>query len=160
LVIELQNSAISLAEIQARERFYGNMVWIVNAGRFAQRFFLLRRMGPELLAFKWKHLKPSWRFARKPVYLDFGTLTVSDLLGGRFVDPRAFYSKDGEYNSFRNVQVARFTGDNAARPDASLATLPPDVLSCTALQLNTIHDGGCGSAKPLPQQELRRRLGL
>lgn len=35
LIIELQNSSISSDEIQERERFYGDMIWIFNATKFA-----------------------------------------------------------------------------------------------------------------------------
>ena len=34
LVIELQNSAISIDEMRSRENFYENMIWIVNAEKF------------------------------------------------------------------------------------------------------------------------------
>lgn len=33
-VIEFQRSSISADEIQERERFYGNMIWVVHASRF------------------------------------------------------------------------------------------------------------------------------
>ncbi len=38
LVVELQNSTISLDEVESRERFYGKMIWIVNAEKFANNF--------------------------------------------------------------------------------------------------------------------------
>lgn len=38
LVIELQHSAMSAEELQSRERFYGNMIWIVDGRSFASRF--------------------------------------------------------------------------------------------------------------------------
>lgn len=34
LVLELQNSPISTIDIQIREKFYGKMVWLINAGKF------------------------------------------------------------------------------------------------------------------------------
>src|SRR5437868_13597788 len=40
-VVELQNSRISPEEIHARERFYKQMVWVVNAGPFLDRLFVM-----------------------------------------------------------------------------------------------------------------------
>lgn len=159
LVVELQNSTISPSEIQARERFYGNMVWVVNAQRFADRFYVLKQMGGGLVCFRWKHMKPSWRFAKKPVFFDFGSLTLNDLLGGRCRESTGFYVKDG-HRAYAKTQISRFTGDNRAVADPSLASLPRGVLDCNVLQLNTIYETGSGSARPLSGLELRRRLGL
>jgi len=41
MVIEFQNSPISLEELQSREKFYGDMLWIVNARSFEKQFFLM-----------------------------------------------------------------------------------------------------------------------
>jgi competence protein CoiA len=43
-VLEFQNSAMSPQELQAREQFYGNMLWIVNGTPFINQFFILGRM--------------------------------------------------------------------------------------------------------------------
>ncbi len=73
LVVELQNSPISPEEIQERERFYGNMVWIVNGEDFQERCLLRKDMGRGFYSFRWKHMRSFWLFADKPVYLDFST---------------------------------------------------------------------------------------
>lgn len=44
LVIELQNSSISYAEIQSRNNFYKNIIWIVNGEHFRERFFILHQL--------------------------------------------------------------------------------------------------------------------
>jgi hypothetical protein len=41
VVVEVQNSPISLEELHSREQFYKNMVWIVNAEKFLKRFRVL-----------------------------------------------------------------------------------------------------------------------
>ncbi len=41
LVIELQNSPISLEEMRSRESFYDAMVWVVNGEAFGEQFFIL-----------------------------------------------------------------------------------------------------------------------
>jgi competence protein CoiA len=43
-VLEFQNSAMSPDELQAREQFYGNMVWVVNGRPFIDHFFILGRL--------------------------------------------------------------------------------------------------------------------
>ncbi|MCC6396717.1 MAG: hypothetical protein IT282_06830 [Bacteroidetes bacterium] len=44
VVVEFQNSAISLAELYARELFYGRMLWVVNGARFAAQFTVLHAL--------------------------------------------------------------------------------------------------------------------
>lgn len=41
VVVEIQNSPITLEELYSRERFYKNMVWIVNGQKFLKRFKIL-----------------------------------------------------------------------------------------------------------------------
>jgi len=38
VVVEVQNSPISLEELRSRETFYQNLVWVVNASKFRERF--------------------------------------------------------------------------------------------------------------------------
>lgn len=40
IILEIQNSPISLEELRSREEFYKNLVWIVNADKFRNRFHL------------------------------------------------------------------------------------------------------------------------
>ena len=40
LVVEFQNSSISSGEVKQRERFYGNMIWLINAIEFKENFQL------------------------------------------------------------------------------------------------------------------------
>ena len=49
VVIELQNSSISLDEIAERETFYGNMLWVCNAQPFVNRLRVNRNYSHELL---------------------------------------------------------------------------------------------------------------
>ena len=41
LVIELQNSPMDPAELQSREEFYVEMIWIINGEKFKNNFFIL-----------------------------------------------------------------------------------------------------------------------
>lgn len=38
IILEIQNSPISLEELRSRESFYKNLIWIVNAEKFKSRF--------------------------------------------------------------------------------------------------------------------------
>jgi hypothetical protein len=67
IVIELQNSAISSAEIIERERFYGKMVWLVNGGSFLGNFRV--EVSPGGPRFHWVHSRSSWLRAKMPVFI-------------------------------------------------------------------------------------------
>ena len=152
VVIELQNSNISPAEIQEREQFYGNMVWVVNAALFADRFFLTRQMGPNIFSFKWKNMRPSWLAARKPVYLDMGRFPVKDLFGVEFAGASAFSS-----GVFKNI--ARYDGSNGAHLHRSLVGIAEEIRSCCVLKLNTVYKGGRGSVQAVSLADLKAWLG-
>lgn len=52
VVIEFQNSPISIEELKSRESFYGNMIWIVNGQNFKSRFKILDCLpNPEIKKF-------------------------------------------------------------------------------------------------------------
>lgn len=44
VVLEFQNSPMSVTEMRARERFYGQMCWVVNAAHFATQFTVLHAL--------------------------------------------------------------------------------------------------------------------
>lgn len=82
LVIEFQHSALKPAEREARERFYGNMVWVVNGTRLVRdlpRFLEYKDMlrGTENNGIFTCHA-PEWLFPRNwitssaCVFFDFG----------------------------------------------------------------------------------------
>ncbi len=41
IIIEFQNSPMSLEELESREKFYKNVVWILNGAKFKKRFHIL-----------------------------------------------------------------------------------------------------------------------
>lgn len=159
-VVELQNSPLDACAIEARELFYGNMVWVVNAAKFAERFFLTKRMGSELFAFKWKHMAKSWLFARRPVYLDFGRTTVRALLG-------ATRTTWGDHDdAVPRDQVVRYDGPFTPEraqygyfAPEEFESIHPSILSCTVLRLNTLHENGRGSVLPMSRLDLIAALG-
>lgn len=69
-VVELQHSAISVDEIEERERFYGKMVWVFDATEFGGN--LLFREKPEYVTFRWRWPRKSLLAVTKPMFFDFG----------------------------------------------------------------------------------------
>lgn len=44
LIMEFQNSPISSDELEQREAFYNNIVWVINAEKFKKNFHILHRL--------------------------------------------------------------------------------------------------------------------
>lgn len=68
-VIELQNSNISSENIAERERFYGNMIWIINGNTIGKNIFVKNK--ERYATFKWKFPPKSWWVSEKPIFVDF-----------------------------------------------------------------------------------------
>lgn len=70
-VIELQHSSLAPDDIRAREDFYRNMIWVLDASPFMSRLNFTDR--GEYCRFQWLHARPIWRdVAQKPLVFDFG----------------------------------------------------------------------------------------
>jgi len=82
LVIEFQHSPLSVQDIQEREHFYGNMVWVFDISSSMKkeyyydveihtaRFNIRDKDGYK--TFRWKHPKKSIAYTTCPTYLDLG----------------------------------------------------------------------------------------
>jgi len=72
-VIEFQNSSISSEQIEEREKFYNNMIWILNGKTIAKnlKFFKQR--------YKWNWFPKSWQFSKKQIYIDLGSIFLYKL---------------------------------------------------------------------------------
>jgi hypothetical protein len=82
-IVELQHSSLTFEEVRERERFYGNMVWIIDASTFEDRF-TLRRLNKNSYVFKWRHVR-KWILAiEKPIFFDFGTDRWFNIEGGKW----------------------------------------------------------------------------
>jgi len=75
-VIEYQHSPISVDEIQLRESFYDDMVWVFDLTKQYKndQIDLRENKGKHGIyyTFRWKHAKKTIAFCKKPVYLDLG----------------------------------------------------------------------------------------
>lgn len=68
IVLEFQNSPISLDEVREREAAYQDMIWVVNVSGLYYGLRILQKDGR--LVFRWKYPRDLWWQASKPVYLD------------------------------------------------------------------------------------------
>lgn len=74
-VIELQNSSISSEDIQKRENYYANMIWLINGYELWQGFEI-RPKEDNLITFRWKYPAKSWWVSKRPIYLDLGNQII------------------------------------------------------------------------------------
>jgi len=84
LVIELQHSPISSENIKIREEFYDNMIWVLDGKTFGKNIYPKTK----LALCKW--IPSIIRFAKKPIFIDFGT----------FIIKKNFIYEKGEKNPF------------------------------------------------------------
>jgi len=87
LVIEFQNSPMSLIEMDSREKFYGNMIWIVNGWHDAGDFHIGLegeiQSDPIAYRIKWwskSRLLHNWTNANSKVFLDLGDDVIWQLI--------------------------------------------------------------------------------
>lgn len=106
-VIEFQHSPISPKDIQLRELFYKNMVWVFDCTFRRHGFHRvddLRFYCPEwfgLICFKWDYGRPAYLYCKKPIYLDFSMtklfrvvlLTPNNYGLGEYIEKDEFISK-------------------------------------------------------------------
>jgi hypothetical protein len=86
-VIELQHSPISSVEIRAREKYYGNMVWIFDAAGFSGNLIFSPMENYE--TFVWYRPRTSFIQAKKPIYFHLPC-------GNIFKPEHAVQNKNGE----------------------------------------------------------------
>lgn len=75
LVIEVQNSHISVNEIEQREKFYDKMIWIFNKDTFAKSLKLYNNYYFDDHVnnhYSLKYISRTLRFCLKPIYIDIG----------------------------------------------------------------------------------------
>lgn len=93
-VIEFQHSNISSEEIQEREFFYNNMIWVVDASSFSENFVWYH----DAKYIRWKWLRKSWFYAKKPLFFQIDNKEV--LLVCKFT-AKGFYYKSIGINAFK-----------------------------------------------------------
>lgn len=78
LVLEFQHSPISPSEIEIREAFYGNMVWVFDIQDCLVGRFNIRTK-KNYWTFRWKYPRKHIAYANRDVYLDIGNDRVFQL---------------------------------------------------------------------------------
>lgn len=127
LVIEFQNSSMSLEERESREKFYKDMIWVVNGDRgdLTEAYFNMGLSGPidkNPLAYqiswlgKGKFLE-NWSEASANVYLDFGKDVVWRLV---------FYDKKKKVGAVGPLPKNSFIEDCMKGKKISISYLPDD----------------------------------
>lgn len=100
IVIECQNSPIKLEEVESREEFYDNMIWIVNGNREKTRqhgqflaalqiYLEVVKENPLTIEFCWTYrnkLFEKWANSQVPVYFDFGSNFSTEPVNPYFCD--------------------------------------------------------------------------
>jgi len=78
-VLEFQHSSISVQDIEEREAFYWNMIWVFDAREAytKERFDLRSRITH--YTFRWKHPRISIAYARSPKFLQLDDNRLLDL---------------------------------------------------------------------------------
>ena len=148
-VVELQNSAISPGEIAEREAYYRNMIWLVNASHFLDRIYVMDRYpATKSFKFRWKNHRPSWRYAKKPVFLDLGDVSLVEVMGEKFHAP--VWNKDASVRYA--VNRARLRGMELQPEEAKRGAM--------LLQIKTLYENGCGSVALVPKQRLIDQIRL
>ncbi len=98
IVIELQNSPISLEQIKEREEFYNNMIWLLNGDTLAKNL-ILKKNKQTYYTFKWKWFPSSWEVCKKEMYIDLG----KDI----FLVKKIYYNKS-YFNSIEDYRLKSY----------------------------------------------------
>lgn len=85
IIIELQHSPISPQDILDREKFYKNMIWLFDAGKFAGN--IIFKFKEDYAEYTWYYPRTSMVFSKKPVYFH--------LPCGNIFKPEDIYLKSG-----------------------------------------------------------------
>ena len=74
-ILEVQKSPLSPEKIIEREKFYGNMAWMLCGEDFESNFELFsledHRKGCLFFGFRWKRMRTSWLAATKLIFIHF-----------------------------------------------------------------------------------------
>lgn len=140
-VIELQHSAISPDDIEARESFYGSkMVWLIDGSELSNRLFIMERYRQtRLFKFKWKLCPRSWTLAKRPRFIDLGSTPSEALLGESIVSATVF----PDLRPRKGVK----------RELTRIQSLPDDLRTCSILRIHTLYENGWGSVELYTRDE-------
>ena len=92
LVIEFQHSALTPAKVTERERFYGNMIWVLD-GKLFNDLRLERQILNDEYCFKYYVAPKSWiREITNPRFYHFDRITFDTYYDGYFYEQNQVFS--------------------------------------------------------------------
>jgi len=112
VVVELQASNISVEELEEREHYYKDMIWVLRGQDFEDNFLI--KWHDKYLSFRWKWPRQCWWFAKKPIIIDRLSclIHVKKLYPGTpcggwgyAITKQQFLTKCGLYRYRRDVKV-------------------------------------------------------
>ena len=106
IVIEFQNTSISLDDIKNRENYYGKMKWILNSAVFAQNLQMRDKNG--FKSFRWKWPPKTWLNAISPIYIDMQPLVDEWIKFTELPDEEIISSGGGFIKKLNRVKRKQF----------------------------------------------------
>lgn len=120
MVIELQHSAISPAEIREREAFYGDMIWIFDLTRSKKQLSFPRYgpVAPGVEMIVWQRVKRSIFACRKPVLFHLGKGQLLNVYGFGYHPDLGYQS--GFYHAYSKEEFLAAVGATPSIEDFPL----------------------------------------
>jgi hypothetical protein len=109
LIVELQHSSLSIDDIEEREEYYGNMIWLFDGSGFYDKMefrFKQPEHGDEYVTWTWKRPRAYIVECTKPVYIDFPP--NEDYPKGIILEVKKFRSWDDEEGKPKKYGWGRF----------------------------------------------------
>jgi len=100
-VIELQHSPMTHQEIQQREQFYDNMIWVIDATTAEHFVAGSTRLSNGIRNFYAIKMEDWWGFTTKTIYLDIGKCLVRPM----FMSRRWLFGYIVQYKTFINNRI-------------------------------------------------------
>jgi hypothetical protein len=95
MVVELQHSQLPVSEVQAREEFYGQMIWILDGSTIGKFSFERWKSTTGRIYYKLRGIKKKWILAiTKPLFFHFDILHVERTQWWN--DQEFYHGPDGE----------------------------------------------------------------
>lgn len=128
-VIELQHSALSPSEVRAREDFYDNMIWIIDADRIGEFDFRKWVSAKGFQYYQLRGIKRSWiRAITKPVYFHFTHIYLTKIW--RWEENNDPYRRSKWYPTSSDMPPEHFDDVLVKWTDSKFAKIMPKADFC------------------------------
>lgn len=139
-VLEIQRSAIAIAEIREREQFYGRMIWLLNGRDFWHNLEWLGAKG-DMHSFRWKHARKTWLAAQKPLLFDtpWGLLRVKSINQGHWTFVNGVFIQPDQLMKFLDRSEST-RADEQWRDEECVLALQRTTMMRYAVRLKELRD--------------------